>query len=127
GHPAACAGSRGRGQAGRRRPGWQATGPLDASSSAALAGPAAAEGRARAGRIMTCTMSSDLPIPLLPQLLGRRVVEAQDRADRIYEPVIGLVVDNKDPDKLGRVKVRFPTLPGQDSSWWAPIAALGAG
>jgi len=72
-------------------------------------------------------MAEDLPIPFLPSLLGQRIRQAEDRADRIYEPLVGLVVDNKDPDKLGRVKVRYPTLPGQDTSWWAPIAALGAG
>jgi uncharacterized protein involved in type VI secretion and phage assembly len=72
-------------------------------------------------------VKSDLPIPLLPQLLAQRVVQAEQRADRIYEAVVGLVVDNKDPDKLGRVKVRFPTLPGQDTSWWAQVASLGAG
>ena len=72
-------------------------------------------------------MAQDRPIPLLPSLFGQRIREAEDRADRMYEAVIGLVVDNRDPDKLGRVKVRFPTLPGQDTSWWAPIAALGAG
>lgn len=72
-------------------------------------------------------MPEDQPIPLLASLLGQRIREAEDRADRMYEAVVGLVVDNRDPDKLGRVKVRFPTLPGQDTSWWAPIAALGAG
>jgi uncharacterized protein involved in type VI secretion and phage assembly len=72
-------------------------------------------------------MKSELPIPLLPQLLGRRVREAEERAGRIHEAVIGLVVDIKDPDRLGRVKVRFPDLPGQDTSWWAPLSALGAG
>jgi phage baseplate assembly protein V len=59
--------------------------------------------------------------------LGKEVTEAEGHANRVYEAVIGLVVDNKDPDKLGRVKVRFPTLPGDDTSAWAPIAALGAG
>jgi len=72
-------------------------------------------------------VSEDLPIPFLPSLLGQRIREAEDRADRIHGAVIGLVTDNKDPDKLARIKVRFPTLPGQDSSWWAPLAALGAG
>ncbi len=72
-------------------------------------------------------MKEDLPIPVLASLLGQRVRQAEDRADRMYEPVVGLVVDNKDPDRLGRVKVRYPTLPGQDTSWWAPLAALGAG
>jgi uncharacterized protein involved in type VI secretion and phage assembly len=70
---------------------------------------------------------ADLPIPRLPSLLGRRVREAEARADRVHEAVIGLVVDIKDPEKLGRVKVRFPDLPGNDASWWAPLAALGAG
>lgn len=49
------------------------------------------------------------------------------RPDQIPEPVIGLVVDIKDPEELGRVKVSFPTLPGNDTSWWAPLASVGAG
>src|SRR6266545_3675312 len=72
-------------------------------------------------------MRDDLPIPVLPSLLGNEIRKAEDRADRVHDALVGLVVDNKDPDKLGRVKVRFPTLPGKDTSWWAPLAALGAG
>jgi len=72
-------------------------------------------------------MPEDLPIPVLPSFLGQRIRRAEDRADRVFEALVGLVVDNKDPEKLGRVKVRYPTLPGQDTSWWAPLAALGAG
>lgn len=64
---------------------------------------------------------------MLASLLGEQLRQAEDRAGRMYEAVVGIVVDNKDPDKLGRVKVSFPTLPGQDTSWWAQIAALGAG
>jgi len=41
--------------------------------------------------------------------------------------VIGVVTDNKDPDKLSRVKVKFPTLSNDDNSWWAPIVSVGAG
>lgn len=70
---------------------------------------------------------ADLPIPRLPSFLGRRVREAESRANRVHEAVIGLVVDIKDPEKLGRIKVKFPDLPGNDTSWWAPLAALGAG
>jgi uncharacterized protein involved in type VI secretion and phage assembly len=72
-------------------------------------------------------MAEDLPIPFLPSFLGQRIRDAEDRGARMFEPMVGLVVDNKDPDKLGRIKIRFPTLPGQDTTWWAPIAALGAG
>ena len=41
--------------------------------------------------------------------------------------VIGLVTQNKDPDKLGRVRVRYPTLGDDVESAWARIAAPGAG
>jgi uncharacterized protein involved in type VI secretion and phage assembly len=72
-------------------------------------------------------LGDDLPIPLLPALLGQRIRDAEDRAGLVHEAVIGLVVDNRDPEKLGRVKLRFPTLPGQDTSGWAPLSAFGAG
>jgi uncharacterized protein involved in type VI secretion and phage assembly len=72
-------------------------------------------------------VKDDLPIPMLATLLGQRIRQAEDRADRIYEPVVGLVVDNRDPEKLGRVRLRFPTLSDVDATWWAPLAALGAG
>jgi uncharacterized protein involved in type VI secretion and phage assembly len=41
--------------------------------------------------------------------------------------VRGLVADNQDPDKLGRVKVKFPWLDEAYSSAWAPVMQLGAG
>jgi uncharacterized protein involved in type VI secretion and phage assembly len=41
--------------------------------------------------------------------------------------VIGLVTQNKDPDNLGRVRVRYPTLGDDVESAWARIAAPGAG
>ncbi len=63
----------------------------------------------------------------LDELLFQQTRRAEERADRIFEAVIGIVVDNKDPDKLARVKVRFPCFGGQDSSAWASLAALGAG
>jgi phage baseplate assembly protein gpV len=63
----------------------------------------------------------------LGQLFYRQIRDAEIRADRIYEAVIGIVVDNKDPARLSRVKVRFPSLPGNDSSWWATLVAFGAG
>lgn len=46
--------------------------------------------------------------------------------------LIGQVTDNNDTEKLGRVKVWFPTLTpkeGSDAhtSWWARVVAIGAG
>ena len=49
------------------------------------------------------------------------------RANRIYGLVTGLVTNNQDPDKLGRVKVKFPWLSDTDESWWARVAAPMAG
>ncbi len=40
---------------------------------------------------------------------------------------IGIVTDNKDPDKLGRVKVRYPLLNDEVESGWARIAWGAAG
>ena len=41
--------------------------------------------------------------------------------------VIGLVTDNNDPDKLGRVKVKYPWLTEDHASHWARIASPMAG
>lgn len=41
--------------------------------------------------------------------------------------VIGIVTNNQDPDKLGRVKVKFPWLSQEDESYWARIASPMAG
>jgi len=41
--------------------------------------------------------------------------------------VIGIVTDNKDPDGLGRVKVKYPWLSSEHASYWARVVAIGAG
>ncbi|MFC6016058.1 VgrG-related protein [Plantactinospora solaniradicis] len=41
--------------------------------------------------------------------------------------VTGIVTNNDDPERLGRVKVTFPTLSADDESTWARVAAPGAG
>ncbi|MEN9787274.1 MAG: hypothetical protein RLZZ299_2538 [Pseudomonadota bacterium] len=55
--------------------------------------------------------------------------------DRHGRPVSGqmpglveaIVVDNRDPEKLGRVKVKFPTLPDAPESFWARLVMPMAG
>jgi len=49
------------------------------------------------------------------------------RADRFYGVVVGIVTNNKDPDNLHRVKVRFPWLSNDVESHWARVAAPMAG
>lgn len=46
---------------------------------------------------------------------------------RMYGVVIGIVTDNKDPDELGRVKVKYPWLADDAESHWARLAMPGAG
>jgi uncharacterized protein involved in type VI secretion and phage assembly len=51
----------------------------------------------------------------------------QDRADRLFGLVVGIVTNNQDPDSLGRVKVRFPWLSDTEESFWARLAVPMAG
>jgi uncharacterized protein involved in type VI secretion and phage assembly len=50
-----------------------------------------------------------------------------DITGRIYGVAIGLVTDNKDPDGLGRVKLKLPWLAEDAESAWARMATPMAG
>ncbi len=52
---------------------------------------------------------------------------AEEEAARVYEPVIGLVTDIKDDAKLCRVKVKIPSLPITDNTWWCEWISIGGG
>jgi phage protein D len=41
--------------------------------------------------------------------------------------VIGIVTNNKDPDELGRIRVRYPVLGDDHEGWWARVTAPSAG
>jgi phage baseplate assembly protein gpV len=41
--------------------------------------------------------------------------------------VVGVVVDNDDPDQLARVKVKFPTLHEEPQSYWLRVSSPNAG
>jgi uncharacterized protein involved in type VI secretion and phage assembly len=63
---------------------------------------------------------------LFEALLGR---DDEDRSHRVYGVVSAVVTNNQDPDKRGRVRVRFPWLAAKDEgeSWWARVATPMAG
>ena len=63
----------------------------------------------------------------LANVFAAQIRTAETESSRVYEPVIGIVTDNKDPDKLGRVKLKIPVLSDQDTTFWCPIIMLGAG
>ena len=48
-------------------------------------------------------------------------------AGRIYGVVVAIVTNNEDPEKLGRVKLKFPWLADSFESDWARMTSLGAG
>ena len=58
------------------------------------------------------------------------LVEPRTGADRRglrFGVVVGIVSNNQDPEKLGRVKVKFPWLAPDDESNWARVVAPMAG
>jgi hypothetical protein len=67
------------------------------------------------------------PIYDLASAFAAQIFQAEEEAGRVYEAMIGIVTDNKDPQRLGRVRIKYPVLSEQDASWWAPIVMLGAG
>lgn len=67
------------------------------------------------------------PLYDLASVFAQQILTAETEASRVYEPVIGIVTDNKDPSKLGRVKLKIPILSDTDTTFWAPIIMLGAG
>ncbi len=60
-----------------------------------------------------------------------RDAQWEKQKERIYGVAIGIVTNNRDPEKLGRVKVRFPWLSDVNESAWArlcsPLAGKGRG
>ncbi|MEO8699193.1 MAG: phage baseplate assembly protein V [Kofleriaceae bacterium] len=67
------------------------------------------------------------PIYDLASVFAEQIRTAETESTRVYEAVVAIVTDNKDPSKLGRVKLKIPVLSETDVSWWAPIVMVGAG
>jgi uncharacterized protein involved in type VI secretion and phage assembly len=62
----------------------------------------------------------------LLELLNENV-DSYAGAGKIFGVVVGIVTNNQDPEKLGRVKVKYPWLSESQESHWARIATLMAG
>ncbi len=41
--------------------------------------------------------------------------------------MVGIVTNNNDPDQMGRVRVKFPSLSDSEESAWARVASVSAG
>jgi uncharacterized protein involved in type VI secretion and phage assembly len=53
--------------------------------------------------------------------------KSQNATTSLVGVTIGVVTNNKDPDNLGRVRVKFPWFSDDDESEWARVASLMAG
>jgi uncharacterized protein involved in type VI secretion and phage assembly len=53
--------------------------------------------------------------------------DTKAQGSKVYGVCVGIVTNNKDPDGLGRVKVKFPWLGDSVESWWARVAMPMAG
>lgn len=55
------------------------------------------------------------------------ILPSEGPPKRVFGVVMGIVSRNDDPDGLGRLKVRLPTLGSGLESAWAPLASFWAG
>lgn len=53
--------------------------------------------------------------------------QQQSRARRINGVVVGIITNNNDPQRLGRVKIHFPWLSDDNETDWSRVATLMAG
>lgn len=67
------------------------------------------------------TISGLHPSTLLSTLMTDQEREPADGL------LIGVVTDITDPDNLGRVKVKYPSLSDDHASYWARVVSVGAG
>jgi len=63
----------------------------------------------------------------LATLFLRQIRTGEEERGRIHDVVVGIVTNINDPQKLRRVRVRFPTLSATDESWWATVPMPGGG
>lgn len=63
----------------------------------------------------------------LSNLFFEEIRTGESESGRMNEAIVAVVTDNKDPDKLGRIKIKIPILSDQDATWWAQLMMIGAG
>ena len=80
------------------------------------------------GYHQTFSVTGDVPDTFRSLILGP---EKEHQINRVPGVVTAVVTSNSDPEKLGRVQVKYPWLPKQNgselSSGWARLATVGGG
>lgn len=64
---------------------------------------------------------------MIDDALLRALLAPSDADGRFHGVVVGVVTNNRDPDAMHRVKVRFPWLTADHESHWARVATPMAG
>lgn len=64
---------------------------------------------------------------MIPGTVLHRLLAPDDDEGRCYGVVVGIVTNNRDPDGMHRVKLRFPWLSMDHESHWARVATPMAG
>jgi uncharacterized protein involved in type VI secretion and phage assembly len=60
-------------------------------------------------------------------MMGIDLLMPEDKSLRFYGVTVAVVTNIKDPDGVGRIKVKFPWLSDEDESAWARVVTLMAG
>jgi phage protein D len=55
------------------------------------------------------------------------LMQPPEKHDWSRDLVVGVVTNNNDPDQMGRVRVKFPSLSDSEESAWARVASVSAG
>lgn len=66
----------------------------------------------------------------LQDRFAAQILRSADQTTKTWAPLVAIVTDNQDPEQLGRIRVRYPSLPGDgadDASRWIPVMSVGAG
>jgi uncharacterized protein involved in type VI secretion and phage assembly len=77
--------------------------------------------KGRAGYTTAFTISGSSP-----RTISELVQRTGGQPDWASSLVVGIVTNTNDPERLGRVRVKFPALGSNIEGWWARVAAINA-
>jgi uncharacterized protein involved in type VI secretion and phage assembly len=60
-------------------------------------------------------------------LMDMMMGQSDDTGDEVKGVAVAIVTNNKDPEELGRLKVKYPWRETEDESYWARITTFMAG
>jgi phage protein D len=83
--------------------------------------------RPRSGFVTRFTAGDRMPISIAGSLNGSGAAAPVLGPLQHAGLLVGVVTNNKDPETLGRIKVKFPGVSDKEESAWARLVAMGGG